>query len=174
MQRLDAGWPKHVGGLERQLEQVVLGLALDPRPHQLAVLGRIGTAPADVGEHHVWVQPCQRACRGQGDVVGQATIALLAHAERGNAEAEESRVVARQLRLQRRKVEEILVQDLAKLGVALSGGAAPDCEHTIHARVEQAFAQHALPDHAGGAEQDDLHPSIRRMPARDGIAALRR
>ena len=39
MQRLDAVGTEHVGGLERQLEQVVLGLALDPRPHQAALLG---------------------------------------------------------------------------------------------------------------------------------------
>jgi hypothetical protein len=39
----------------------------------------------------------------------------------------------------------------------LSGRAASDREHAFHARVEQAFAQHALAYHSGGAEQDDFH-----------------
>ena len=47
--------------------------------------------------------------------------------------------------------------DFAQLGVLLSGRAAPDREHALDAGIEQAFAQHALPDHAGGAEQDDFH-----------------
>ena len=42
----------------------------------------------------------------------------------------------------------------------LPGRAAPDREHAFYAGIEQAFAQHALPDHAGGAEQDDFHPLI--------------
>src|SRR5258708_16301077 len=34
---------------------------------------------------------------------------------------------------------------------------APDGQHALHARVEQAFAQHALPDHARCSKQDDVH-----------------
>jgi hypothetical protein len=39
VQRLDAGRPEHVRRLERQLQEIVLGLALDPRPSQRALLG---------------------------------------------------------------------------------------------------------------------------------------
>jgi hypothetical protein len=66
------------------------------------------------------------------------------------------------------------MRDFAQLGVPLSRRAAPDREHTLHTIVEQAFAQHTLPDHTGGAEQDDFHRLIRRMLPGDGIAARRR
>jgi len=58
------------------------------------------------------------------------------------------------------KSEEIIVHKFAQLGVSLSTRAAPDREHALDAGVEQAFAQNALPDHAGCAEQNDLHPGV--------------
>ena len=47
--------------------------------------------------------------------------------------------------------------EFAQFRMRLSGRAASDREHAFHAGIEQAFAQHALPDHSGGAEQDDFH-----------------
>ena len=55
MQRLDAVGSKHVGGLERQFQQIVLGLTLDPRPSPAALLGGIGAAAPtiqDLDRHH--------------------------------------------------------------------------------------------------------------------------
>src|SRR3954447_15142310 len=44
-------------------------------------------------------------------------------------------------------------------------------------RIEQTFAQHTLPDHAGGAEQDDCHdvmkasgPALMAAPSVVGVA----
>jgi hypothetical protein len=67
------------------------------------------------------------------------------------------------LRFDRREVEKIVVQDFAKLRVPLQAWAAPDHEHGLDARIEQAFAQHALPDHSGCAEQDYLHSTPRSI-----------
>ena len=50
------------------------------------------------------------------------------------------------------------MHDFAQLGVSLAGWAAPDREHAFNTGIEQALAQHALPDHSGCAEQDDFHP----------------
>ncbi len=50
------------------------------------------------------------------------------------------------------------MQDFAQFCILLSGRTAPDRQHALDAGIEQAFAQHTLPDHAGGAEQDDFHP----------------
>ena len=85
-------------------------------------------------------------------------VLLLAHAERGYAKAKEAGVIPHELRRDARKIEEIIVHDFAQLGVLLVGRAAPDRKHAFDAIVEQAFTQYTLPDHAGGAEQDDLHP----------------
>ena len=49
------------------------------------------------------------------------------------------------------------MDDFAQLRMPLPGRAAPDHEHAFDTGVEQALAQHALPDHARGAEQDDFH-----------------
>jgi hypothetical protein len=95
--------------------------------------------------------------RGHGNVVGQMPVARLVHADRADAEAEEAGVISRELRLDRGEIREIAVHDFTQFCMRLPGRAAPDREHALDIRVEQAFAQHALPDHAGGAEQDDLH-----------------
>src|ERR1700693_5325206 len=45
----------------------------------------------------------------------------------------------------------------------LPGGAAPDREPLVHLLVEQAFAQDALPDHAGPTEQNHFQASLRSL-----------
>ena len=157
MQRLDGGGTKHIGGLERQLEQIVFGLALDPRPHQRALFRRVATSPGDIDEHHARIEFGKRFRRRQRDVIGQTAVALLAHAERRDAEAEETCVEPRELGFDRRKIEEIVVQDFAQLGVPLPGRTATDREHAFNARVEQAFAQATLSHHSGCAKQNDFH-----------------
>ena len=42
-------------------------------------------------------------------------------------------------------------------GVLHPGRAAPDRQYFRDTGIDEAFAQDALPDHAGGAEQDDFH-----------------
>src|SRR5271163_4956925 len=44
-----------------------------------------------------------------------------------------------------------------KLGIMLTRGATSDGEHVVHIGVEQALAQHALADHAGCAEENNVH-----------------
>jgi hypothetical protein len=49
------------------------------------------------------------------------------------------------------------MRDLTQLGIALPGRTAADHEHGLDIGIEQAFAQRALPDHAGRTEQNDFH-----------------
>ena len=57
----------------------------------------------------------------------------------------------------KREVGEVIVQDFTQPGVLHPARAAPDRQHLGDPGVDKAFAQHALPDHAGGAEQDHFH-----------------
>src|SRR5712671_3325976 len=84
-------------------------------------------------------------------------IALRVHADRGDAQTKEAGVVAGDLRFDRGKIREIVVAEFAQFWMAPPGRAAPDREHAFNAGINQAFAQDALPDHAGAAEQDDFH-----------------
>ena len=47
-----------------------------------------------------------------------------------------------------------------QLGVLHPGRAAPDRQYLRDTGIDQAFAQDALPDHAGGAEQDGFHVRV--------------
>jgi hypothetical protein len=49
--------------------------------------------------------------------------------------------------------------------MSLPSRAAPDRKHAFNLGVEQAFAQHTLPDHSGSAEQDDFHAISRGLVA---------
>src|SRR5216684_17516 len=90
-------------------------------------------------------------------------VALLAHADRRDAETEEARIKSRQLRQDGRKIQKIIVHDFAQLGVLYAGRAAPDREHGFDLGIDQAFAQTPLPDHPGGAEQDDFNRISRAL-----------
>ena len=41
--------------------------------------------------------------------------------------------------------------------MTLPGRTASDGKDALHVRIQQAFAQNALPNHATGAEQNNLH-----------------
>ena len=56
-----------------------------------------------------------------------------------------------------RVVEEVPHDELAQLVVALAGRGPDDGEHALDPGVEEALAQDTLPDHAGGAEENDFH-----------------
>lgn len=103
------------------------------------------------------VEPDERLGHGQRQVVSRAPVRLLGHTERGHAQAEEACVVAAQLILEWDEVEQIRLQALPQLRMLLPKRAAPNAEDALRAGVEQAFAQHVLPDHAGRSEQDDVH-----------------
>jgi hypothetical protein len=55
------------------------------------------------------------------------------------------------------EIVQVALHDLAQFRVLLGGRAAADGDHALHVRSEQALAQHALSDHAGGAEENDVH-----------------
>ncbi len=101
-------------------------------------------------------------------------IALLAHADRADAETEKAGIESAESGFDRGEVQEIVVHDLAQLGILLAGRTASDRKHAVDSGIEQAFAQDALPDHSGGAEQDDFHALIRRKSAAAGIVSPRR
>ncbi len=84
-------------------------------------------------------------------------VALGVHAHGRDAETEEAGVVSGELGFDRGEIREVAVQHFMQLGILQSGRAAPDHQHALDAGIDQAFAQHALPDHAGGAEQDHFH-----------------
>src|SRR5580692_4552427 len=100
-------------------------------------------------------------------------VTVLLHPDRRHAETEKTGIVSGQLRFDVRIVGEVPVDDFAQLRLARAERAAPDREHGFDSGIEQAFAQHPLPDHSGSAEQDDLHRSTHagwkrrtaRMPA---------
>ncbi|MGY4483287.1 hypothetical protein ACVWWR_002478 [Bradyrhizobium sp. LM3.2] len=100
------------------------------------------------------------------------TIALLAHADRRDSEAEEAGVEAGQLRFDRRIIREIAVCDLGELGIVHAGRATADRNHAVDAGIDQAFAQNALPDHAGRAEDDDLHRDVSYSVAAHAAATI--
>ena len=85
-------------------------------------------------------------------------VALRVHADRRDTEAEKAGVVAGEFGFDRGKIEEIIMQDLPQFRMLLSSRAASDHQHALDISINKAFAQHALPDHAGSAEQDDFHP----------------
>jgi hypothetical protein len=58
----------------------------------------------------------------------------------------------------------------AELGMLLPGDAASDGDYAFDIGIEQTFAQDALPDHARGAEQKNLHLFIIR-PVRYSFTA---
>ena len=84
-------------------------------------------------------------------------VAFRVHADRGDAETEKAGVVTGQFRLDRGVIEEVGLQDFLELGVLLAARPARHRKHALDTGIDQAFAQHALPDHSGGAEDDDLH-----------------
>src|SRR4029078_4103292 len=84
-------------------------------------------------------------------------VALRIHADRRDTEAEQAGIISCQPGFDLREVREIVVQDFMKLRVLHAGRAAPDRQYFRDARIDEALAQHALPDHAGGAKQDDFH-----------------
>ncbi len=152
MQRLNHPGPKQVHRLERQAQQGVFGLALDPRPHRLARLGAVGAGAGHIDKGHLRIEPRQGAGGDQGEVIGEVGVLGFIHARRRHAEAEEACIKALQQVFQRLEVQHVAVQHLVQLAVFLGQRRAAHGDHFLHVSGQQALAQHALADHAGGAE----------------------
>jgi probable blue pigment (indigoidine) exporter len=150
----------------QQVDDVLLGAGLDPRPH-LAAVGR-GAGPRDVDEAHLRADLGERSRSGHRVVVGDRRVPGLVHTDRGHAEAVEAGVGSGQPIAYRREVGEVGVDDLAQPGVGQTDRRARDGEHLLDVRRQQALPQDTLPDHARRPEHHDLHrcsPSVSRRTA---------
>src|SRR5262245_26305335 len=78
--------------------------------------------------------------------------------------------MARQVFLDGRQVEEVGDEDFAQLRVRHAARLAVDDENALHQRILQAFQQHALADHAGGAGDDGLDRHEMPMPRAISVA----
>jgi hypothetical protein len=119
----------------------------------------------NVEEDHRRIQPRQRAGGGQRQIVSHRAILGFAQAGGRNPQAEETGVVAGELRLQRRQITQIGHRKLAQFGVALRQRAPADAEHFADPRIAQAFSQRALAHHAAGAEDNHFHALSSRWSA---------
>ena len=54
-------------------------------------------------------------------------------------------------------MEQIFAHDFLQLGMLRAGGATADREDASNLGIEKAFAQRALADHTGGAEDRNVH-----------------
>src|SRR6202041_3430243 len=118
------------------------------------------------------VQPRKGVRRRERDVIGQMPVTFLRHPDRRYAETEKTGIVSGQLRFDVRIIGEIPEHDFTQLRLLLAGRAAPDREHGFDPGIKQAFPQHPLSDHSGGAEQDDLHRSQPRAGWKRRTAAM--
>ncbi|MEU4427217.1 DMT family transporter [Actinoplanes sp. NPDC024001] len=92
VRRLDETGAEGVA-VREEVQDLVLGAALHPGPHDPAV--RVGARAGDVDEGELRVQPRQGAGRGHREVVGDAGVSGLVQADRGDAETVEAGVVTR-------------------------------------------------------------------------------
>jgi len=81
----------------------------------------------------------------------------LTHPERRHAQAEKARIDTGEIGLDRREVEEILMDDLGKFRILLSRCVAPHRDYSFDILIKQAFAQHTLPDHSRCAKNKHFH-----------------
>jgi len=119
----------------------------------------VGARAGDVAKGHLRVELCQELREVQCQVVGDVLILFLAHADGGDAEAEIASVVSNQLRLDRREIEEIGMNDFAQFGVRDSTRLSIDGQDLFDIRVVQAGKENTLADHArcSGDDGFDLH-----------------
>ena len=92
-----------------------------------------------------------------GEFVGDALVVGGAHAGGGNAEAEERGVEPGELGLDGGEIARIGAGDLADFWMLLGDGIAADEKDGFDIGVAEAFAENALADHAGSAEENDAH-----------------
>jgi probable blue pigment (indigoidine) exporter len=151
---LDDSRPKRVT-VRQQLDDLPLGAALDPRPHLPAV--EVGAGAGDVDKGRLRVEFGKGARRRHRVVVGDQGVGRLVHADGGNPEAVETGVGTGQVLPDGRDIGEVRKRHLAQLGVRNAGRRTDHGDDLVDIRRQEALAQHSLADHAGRAEDHDLH-----------------
>jgi probable blue pigment (indigoidine) exporter len=154
--------------VRQQIDDVSLGTSLDPGPHQPAV--DVRARAGDVDEGRLRVELGEDARRGHREFVRDTRVGGLVHADRGDTEAVEAGVAGGQVVANRREVGEVVDPYLVQLRVGDAGRRAGRDEHLLDVRCEQTLAQDALADHAGRAEDGDLH----RISPSVGVRAILR
>jgi probable blue pigment (indigoidine) exporter len=154
VRRLDHAGAEGVS-VRQQLDDLAFGAGLDPGPH-LPTRG-VGAGTGDIDERHGGVDLGQGAGGRHGVVVGHRGVSGLVEADRRHPQAIETGVETGQLGCDRGQIGEIGENDLPQLRMPEAGGRPDDRHHLVDVGGEQALAQHTLPDHAGGAEDYDLH-----------------
>jgi len=156
----DAGGTKHVR-VKGQSQERIFGGAFHARPHGAAFFGAIGAHAGDVDEGHRGIEACEKACSGEGDIEGDVAVVGFLHSHGGDAQAEEAGVDLRPVFFEGREIEEVGYDEFAELGVGLRGGLAHHGGDGGDVGTEEAFAQDALADHSGCAEEKYVHIFIR-------------
>ena len=145
--------------LNGRRQQRVLRPPLDPRPHDSPTLAAVRPAARDVDEGHPRIEPGQRPGYGQCQIIGEPRVALLRESRRRDPETEEAGVEARELGLDGAEVGRVGHHQVAQLLVRLPVARRP----TASTRATPGSRRHSrstpLPDHAGGAEKQDVHYS---------------
>jgi hypothetical protein len=159
VERLDDAGPEDVNGFAGLAEQGVFGFSFDAGPHDAAAFGAVGAGSGDKDEGHSRIEADESLGGSDSDVVGDAGVVGFVHARGGNAEAEEASVEADEPVFDFGVVEQVLADDFRQLGMLRSGWGAAYGENAVDVGSEQAFSLDALSNHAGGAENQNVHDS---------------
>ena len=121
--------------------------ALDPRPHKAPLLGAVGAGARHEHEGHSRrFRRAERFGRRDGDAVGDARVVGLRHPGRRHAQAEETRVEAAQLILDRRVLPQISRwDDFVKPGVLHARGVRPIVSTLLDVRSPSRHSQTPCP-----------------------------
>jgi len=168
---LDESRPEGVT-VGQQLDDLPFGPALDPRPHLPAV--EVGAGTGDIYKGRPRVEFGKGSGRRHRVVVGDPGVGRLVHPDGGNAEAVEAGVGAGELVPDGRDIGEIRKRHFAQLGVRDAGRRADHGDDLVDVRRQQALAQHSLADHAGRAEDYDLHDLTSSVGGRTACTVDRR
>ena len=91
-------------------------LTFHTRPHHATFFRAVRGGTRDVDKCHPRIQPGQRFTRGHRERVGQLFVLLLGHSRGRDSQAEEARIDSGQLRLNRRIMKQVGLNDIVELG----------------------------------------------------------
>jgi len=157
VQRLDHSGTKHVCSLKRQTEQGVLSLSLYSRPHHTSLLRTVGSCAGDVNKGHAGIQAREGLGRRQGDPIGYAVVVGFAHSRRRNAQAKETGIETGEIAFDDFVVQQVEMRNFTQFLVKDPRDIPADRLNTMDPTIEEAFAEHPLPDHSGGAKDEHIH-----------------
>jgi hypothetical protein len=98
----------------------------------------VGARTGDVAKGHLRIGSCQNLRYVQRQVVGNAPICLLGHADGGYVQAEKASVVSNQLRFDGCQIEKIGMNNFAQLGVRHASGISIDHQNLLYLGMFQA------------------------------------